>query len=446
MLMISPPRALQGGGGGLRQEQRRLEVGAHQVVPVDLGDIAHRGGEEGRGVVDEHVEAAEGLDRARHQARQLRHLEQVALGAQRRTRPCLVQLALQGRGVLGGAAVVQHQVRAAGVHEARDLGAHALGGAGDQDGLAGKQCGFAGGRGRRSWEPIMTASAPRSMLPPLSAEERRHSEALAELIRAQVRAAGGWLSFERFMALALYAPGLGYYSAGARKLGPGGDFVTAPQMSGLFSRCLARTCAEVLGRTGGQILELGAGTGVHGRRRCSPSWRPPGCCRSATRSWKSVPTWPRASASTWASCPRELRERVVWLERLPAAPARRRDPRQRGGRCAAVPALPLPGRRACASSVSASAAPGSSRRRAARPDPALARAWAAVSHALPAPLPHGYASESVPDRRAVDREPRALPRARRAAAVRLRAHAAPLLPPAARERHAALPLPAARAR
>ena len=64
------------------------------------------------------------------------------------------------------------------------------------------------------------------------------------------------------MELALYAPGLGYYSAGARKLGPGGDFVTAPQMSELFSRCLARTCAEVLRRTGGEILELGAGTGA----------------------------------------------------------------------------------------------------------------------------------------------------------------------------------------
>ena len=88
----------------------------------------------------------------------------------------------------------------------------------------------------------MTASAPRSILPPLSALEQAHSERLAELIRAELLAAGGWLSFERFMELALYAPGLGYYSAGSAKLGRGGDFVTAPEVSDLFSRCIARQC------------------------------------------------------------------------------------------------------------------------------------------------------------------------------------------------------------
>jgi SAM-dependent MidA family methyltransferase len=74
----------------------------------------------------------------------------------------------------------------------------------------------------------MTASPVRSILPPLSAEERRHSRAVAALIGEQLQAAGGWLSFERFMELALYAPGLGYYSAGSAKLGAVGDFVTAP--------------------------------------------------------------------------------------------------------------------------------------------------------------------------------------------------------------------------
>src|SRR5262249_47886129 len=113
----------------------------------------------------------------------------------------------------------------------------------------------------------MTASAPRSTLPPLSGEQQRHSDALAALIRQEVQAAGGWIPFERFMELALYAPGLGYYSAGACKLGPGGDFVTAPQMSALFSRCVARGCAEVLGRTGGEILVLDRGAGVMATRR-----------------------------------------------------------------------------------------------------------------------------------------------------------------------------------
>ena len=107
----------------------------------------------------------------------------------------------------------------------------------------------------------MSPSPPRSILPLPSAEERAHSEAVSALIRAELSAAGGWLSFERFMELALYAPGLGYYSAGSAKLGAAGDFVTAPESSDLFSRCLARQCAQVLQVTGGEILELGAGTG-----------------------------------------------------------------------------------------------------------------------------------------------------------------------------------------
>src|SRR6185503_17370382 len=59
-----------------------------------------------------------------------------------------------------------------------------------------------------------------------------------------------------------YAPGLGYYSAGATKFGGAGDFVTAPEVSSLFSRCLARQIAEVLEVTGGDVLELGAGLGT----------------------------------------------------------------------------------------------------------------------------------------------------------------------------------------
>src|ERR1700683_655331 len=106
----------------------------------------------------------------------------------------------------------------------------------------------------------MTASTARSILPPPSPEECTHSKAVAECIREQIIRSGGWLSFERFMELALYAPGLGYYSAGSAKLGAGGDFVTAPEVSDLFSRCVAKQCAAVLSR-GGQILELGAGSG-----------------------------------------------------------------------------------------------------------------------------------------------------------------------------------------
>jgi len=65
------------------------------------------------------------------------------------------------------------------------------------------------------------------------------------------------------MEMALYEPGLGYYSAGSTKLGESGDFVTAPEISPLFSRCLAAQCIEVFDRIGtANILELGAGSGV----------------------------------------------------------------------------------------------------------------------------------------------------------------------------------------
>lgn len=100
-------------------------------------------------------------------------------------------------------------------------------------------------------------------LPPLSPEEAAHSERLVERIRQAIDAGKGWISFERYMEMALYEPGLGYYSAGATKLGGAGDFVTAPEISPLFSRCLANQSAEVLQSvSGGSILELGAGSGV----------------------------------------------------------------------------------------------------------------------------------------------------------------------------------------
>jgi SAM-dependent MidA family methyltransferase len=100
-------------------------------------------------------------------------------------------------------------------------------------------------------------------LPELSPDEAAHSERLVQRIRDAIEAAGGWISFERFMEMALYEPGLGYYSAGATKLGSAGDFVTAPEISPLFSRCLANQCIEVLDAvSAGHILELGAGSGV----------------------------------------------------------------------------------------------------------------------------------------------------------------------------------------
>ncbi|MDR3478971.1 MAG: SAM-dependent methyltransferase [Gammaproteobacteria bacterium] len=89
-----------------------------------------------------------------------------------------------------------------------------------------------------------------------------HSERLALLIRNEITAAGGHISFARYMELALFAPGLGYYSAGSHKLGKNGDFITAPLISPLFAQCIAKQCQQILTAIGrGDILELGAGTG-----------------------------------------------------------------------------------------------------------------------------------------------------------------------------------------
>ena len=106
----------------------------------------------------------------------------------------------------------------------------------------------------------MTSAAPVTTLPALSDDERAHSERVAAHIRRFIAERGGVIGFDAFMRLALYAPGLGYYSAGAAKLGGAGDFVTAPEVSSLFSRCLARQTADILRNTGGDVLELGAVT------------------------------------------------------------------------------------------------------------------------------------------------------------------------------------------
>ncbi len=100
-------------------------------------------------------------------------------------------------------------------------------------------------------------------LPQPGADARIHSELLCNHIRQEMERAGGRLLFDRFMELCLYAPGLGYYVAGSRKFGEGGDFVTAPEVSSIFARCLARQCAQVFEQiAAGDLLEFGAGTGA----------------------------------------------------------------------------------------------------------------------------------------------------------------------------------------
>jgi len=154
-------------------------------------------------------------------------------------------------------------------------------------------------------------------LPPLTPSELEHSRRLLARIREEIEHAEGWISFERFMELALYEPGLGYYSAGAVKLGPGGDFVTAPEISPLFARCLANQCVEILQQLGGgEVLEIGAGSGAMaadllnelGAQGCAPS-------RYSILE-VSADLRERQRATLLQRAPAHL-ERVQWLERLP---------------------------------------------------------------------------------------------------------------------------------
>jgi SAM-dependent MidA family methyltransferase len=100
-------------------------------------------------------------------------------------------------------------------------------------------------------------------LPPPTPEEQAHCQKVQQRIRAEITESGGDISFAQFMELALYAPGLGYYTSGKQKFGSQGDFITAPELGSLFARCLARPCLAVLEETaGGDMLEIGAGSGA----------------------------------------------------------------------------------------------------------------------------------------------------------------------------------------
>lgn len=222
-------------------------------------------------------------------------------------------------------------------------------------------------------------------------EAQAHSARLSERIRAEIAAASGWLDFERYMELALYAPGLGYYSAGAHKFGAAGDFITAPEISPLFSRCLARQCAEVLTELGeGDILELGAGSGVMAADMLAELARLEALPRRYAILEVSAELRARQQELLTERVPRWL-SRVAWLERLPetftgvllgnevldALPVRRFHRTETAFEEWGVSAGTDGGLRA--------------ERRAATAE--LAAALDVLQATLPAPLPEGYDSE-----------------------------------------------------
>jgi SAM-dependent MidA family methyltransferase len=240
----------------------------------------------------------------------------------------------------------------------------------------------------------MTSAASVTTLPPLDPAERAHSERVATHIRAFIAAHGGVIGFDAYMRLALYAPGLGYYSAGAAKLGGGGDFVTAPEVSSLFSRCLARQTAEVLESTGGDVLELGAGLGTMAAdllTELAALERLPDRYRILEVSADLA----ERQRARIAKLPAELAARVEWLDRWPARA-------MRGVVLAneVLDAMPVarfrlrgaPG----AQQVRALGVAEAGERFAWReldPSPELEHAVRTLLDGLPAPLPDGYVSE-----------------------------------------------------
>ena len=99
-------------------------------------------------------------------------------------------------------------------------------------------------------------------LPEPTDYEKEQSRKLYDIIKQSIADAGGWIDFEYYMQLALYTPGLGYYSGGGQKFGEQGDFITSPEVSPLFAQTLANPVARVLERiSDAKIIEFGAGSG-----------------------------------------------------------------------------------------------------------------------------------------------------------------------------------------
>ena len=159
-----------------------------------------------------------------------------------------------------------------------------------------------------------------SRLPEPTADERAHSDRLLQHLREQI-AMHGPMPFSQYMHLCLYAPGLGYYSAGKTKFGAAGDFVTAPELGEIFARCVANAVAPVLGLLGedADFLELGGGSGAF--------------AEAALKAFAEAGTLPhqylilepsadlreRQRERLAAALPAAVNARVAWLDRPPEA-------------------------------------------------------------------------------------------------------------------------------
>jgi SAM-dependent MidA family methyltransferase len=233
---------------------------------------------------------------------------------------------------------------------------------------------------------MISPTTTRAELPVPSDEALQSSAALVAEIRRELVHAGGWLDFARYMALALYAPGLGYYSGGATKLGAAGDFVTAPELSRAFAHAIALTLdAELAVLGSNEVLELGAGSGALAA----------GLLDTFAKLGRDVryrilePSADLKERQQRALAP--FAGRVEWLERLPAPPFT--------GVVVAnevLDALPVARFEILAGEPRALGVIANGQHVGwgpSRADATLAAAVRAVEDALATPLPSGYRSE-----------------------------------------------------
>ena len=159
-----------------------------------------------------------------------------------------------------------------------------------------------------------------SRLPEPSADERAHSDRLVQLLREMI-AAQGPLSFSQYMERCLYAPGLGYYSAGRTKFGADGDFVTAPELGEMFARCVVNALQPTLASLGkdADFLELGGGSGAFAEAALKALAAHGMLPRNYLILEPSADLRERQRERLLANLPAEIKARVQWLDRPPEA-------------------------------------------------------------------------------------------------------------------------------
>ena len=230
--------------------------------------------------------------------------------------------------------------------------------------------------------------------PDLDSAERAHVERMHALVRAEVEASGGAIPFSRYMETVLHAPGIGYYRAGWRTFGAGGDFVTAPELSPLFASAVARQVEQVLSSIGArEVIEIGAGSGTMAAQMLVDL-----CSGGDVRYRILEPSGALAARqreSISARAPDSL-ERVSWLDALP-------EPGFRGVVVAneVVDALPVERFEVTADGVLAHCVGfdhGGPVWRSRPAEPWLAEAVESLQHELGYRLPVGYVSEIGPAR------------------------------------------------